>query len=225
MRRLLFVPIMHSEADMGSAGPALAASARARSGARWDLHQRTVDRFWDVVAAYLAAGDARRLRLYQDGMVVEGDLAGVVVREAAVRGSRNYRLLLDLVAKGAVLRKTEDASLLAREYLEVWGALEGRAETGTLHKDMKRKDLLAARDKAIAGAIGGTLKPGEVGVLFLGAAHNPLDYLAADISVEMLKDRHVVQVYFEELLAGNDDARLVELARHLVAPLAVPPGT
>ncbi|MBI4199259.1 MAG: hypothetical protein HY535_02125 [Chloroflexi bacterium] len=223
MRRLLYVPIIHSDVDLGSAGLAIAQSSLALSGERrWALHHETVRSFWKGVAAYLCTFDARLLRVYQDGLAADGEQGRGVVDQAARRGSENFRLVRDLVQQGAELRKTEDPALLLREYHEVLGLVrppsqeEGRDRTGA------RAQLLEERDRFIAEAISGTLHEGEVGVLFLGARHDVTPWLAPDISVMPLKDRSKVQAYIQELLLGQDERVLAKLARYLAAPVRVP---
>ena len=69
MRKLLYVPIVHSEADLGSAGTTLAQKSAALSGdRRWVMRKETVDKFWETVAAYIRSFDPHQLRVYQDGL-------------------------------------------------------------------------------------------------------------------------------------------------------------
>ena len=51
MRRLLYVPIVHDEAGLGSVGTALACKRAALSGERrWALHKETVRKSRESVA-------------------------------------------------------------------------------------------------------------------------------------------------------------------------------
>ena len=84
---------------------------------------------------------------------------------------------------------------------------------------MRLNELTAQRDKFIADAIEGTLKEGELGVLFIGAYHNVSSELASDITVRMVKDPTRVGAYFRELLSGEDPAKLEAVAAHLTAPV------
>ncbi|MBI2871847.1 MAG: hypothetical protein HYY00_01485 [Chloroflexi bacterium] len=210
MRRLLYVPIIHDEADLGSAGKALREKSAALSGEwRWTLHQETVGGFWDEVAAYLRSFAPHRLKVYQDGLAADGEMGRRIVEEAARRGSRNYRLVLDMLHRGAELRKTEDPTLLLLE----------RESILRPSPDSERLGLMHQRDGFIAETIGATLKEGEVGVLFIGASHDVASRLAPDISVEMVKDPEQVQVYFNELLRGREDSELEKLARYMRSPI------
>lgn len=225
MRRLLYVPIMHSQADMGAAGGVLARQAAALSGERrWTVHQETLRGFWESVAAFLASFDARRLRLYQDGLAASGQAGRRIVEEAARRGSPNYRLVLDLLDKGAQLQTTEDPALLLRERDNLLGVVHRRAEGEAGHTAdsyrRQRDSLTEQRDRFMAAAINGTLREAETGVLFVGAHHDVAAYLDGDITVQHVKDREQVRAYVEELLLGRDDDKLDKLSQVLRAPVA-----
>jgi hypothetical protein len=223
MRQLLYIPIIHSSVDLGSAGAALTLHGAALAGeGRWAVHQETVNKFWESVAAYLRSLDPRCLRVYQDGLAAAGELGRRVVQEAAKRGSPNYQLVLEMLDGGAELRQTEDPLLLTLERENILaglapGATDQEGPAARRYRE-QRDRLTEERDSFIAGTIGATLREGEVGVLFLGAYHQVASYLAADISVQMVKDPEGVCLYLEELFLGHDDARLRELADYL-APL------
>ncbi len=67
-------------------------------------------------------------------------------------------------------------------------------------------------------AINASLKESEVGVLFIGAAHNLIPLLEPDIAVTKLKDPHKVKSYFEELVLGKNRRRFEELSSYLASP-------
>lgn len=224
MRRLLYVPIIHDQADMGSLGEALARQSVVLAGeSRWRLHERSVRQFWDSVEAFLRTLDARRLKAYQDGLAAGGQVGRRIVQEAASRGSRNYQAVLNLLERGAVLCKTEDAQLLLQEHHDLRAALneESVRENQSNHERQPPPwdRLLAQRDAFIAHAIAETLQEGEIGVLFLGAHHHATSGLPEDIVVVALKDQERVRGYLEELLHGRDDARLRALAKYLASPV------
>ena len=226
MRRLLHVPIIHDEADMGSLGAALARRSLGVSGVmRWAAHQRTVGLFWESVEAYLLSLDAGQLRIYQDGLAAGGEMGKRIVQEAARRGSRNYQTVLTLLNQGAELRKTEDAQLLLEERQRVLDSLEPEpplgGQAGSPPCALPTDRLLEQRDQFIARAIEETLREGELGVLFIGAHHNVQLTLPVDITVVAVKDRRHVSDYFEELLQRRDDAKLDELAGYLASPVNV----
>lgn len=218
MRRLLYIPIIHSEADLGSTGSGLARQSAALSGEeRWAIHQETVSKFWESVAAYLRSLDSRRLSVYQDGLPADGETGRRIVEQAAARGSQNYQLVLEMLNSGAELRKTENPVLLLREYENIHSSGEGQRDTEQYRSQRDR--LLEERDAFIAETIGATLKEGELGVLFMGAFHNVTPRLAADISVEMVKDPEMVQAYVDSLFGDHDDERLEKLGQYLAGPV------
>jgi len=216
MRRLLYVPIIHEEADLGSARTALAQRSAALSGERrWVLHRETVGKFWGRVAAYLRSFDPYQLRVYQDGLAADGVMGRRIVEEAARRGSKNYQLVLELLKGGAELRKTEDPALLLQEREVIVAHLQESLDADQYRIQSDR--LMGERDKLIAETVRATLKEGEVGVLFIGAHHNVASRLAGDISVEEVKDPGQVRTYFEELFLGHDEVRLKELVQYLTS--------
>lgn len=222
MRRLLYVPIVHSQSDMGQVGVALEHQSAVTLGERrWRLHQETVDRFWDSVEAYLQALDARQLRIYQDGLPADGETGRRIVVEAARRGSRNYQVVLKLLERGAELRLTEDPALLWQERANLLAlAQAGAAQPRDTEQYRRRRDQLTEeRDKAVAEAIGASLQENELGLLFMGAYHDVLSHLAADISVHSVKDPTQLRAYFEALFGDHDDARLVALGERLASPV------
>jgi len=216
MKRLLYIPAIHDEADLGSARTALAQRSAALSGERrWVLHRETVGKFWERVAAYLHSFDPHQLRVYQDGLAADGETGRRIVEEAARRGSRNYQLVLELLNGGAELRKTEDPALLLRQREVILGHLQQDLDADQYRTQSDR--LMEERDKFIAGTVTATLKEGEVGVLFIGAYHNVASRLTGDISVEVVKDPGQVRAYFEEIFLGRDEVRLKELVQYLTS--------
>jgi hypothetical protein len=221
VRELLYVPIIHSESDLGSLGAAIdKRSASLYGEKRWAEHKETVTMFWKSVADYLVSLDAAGLKIYQDGLAANGELGRRIVEEAATRGSMNHQVIWQLLSKGAEVRKTEDASLLMEE-------LRLAREEPTVgdisnHRQLsfKRSRLMEERDKFIAKTINETLRQGETGVLFIGAYHNVHLYLPGDITVEYLKEQKGVKAYFEELISGGSGKRFQELARYLACPIA-----
>jgi hypothetical protein len=217
VRKLLYVPIIHSESDLGSLGAAIdRRSASLYGEKRWAEHKKTVAMFWKSVAAYLLSLDAASLKLYQDGLPTNGELARRIVEEAAKRGSMNHQVIWQLLSKGAEVRKTEDASLLMEELRRA------REESGAASipnpgdSSLSRACLMEERDRFIARTIDETLKQGETAVLFIGAYHNVHLYLPRDITIEYLKEQEKVKAYFEELVSGGKGRKFQELARYLI---------
>lgn len=228
MRQLLYVPIFHAAADLGSAAAAVAGRSAALADVRrWELHREAESRFWGNLRTYLQSLPPARLKLYQDGMAAEGELGRRIVEQAAARGSENYALLLALLQNGAELRRTEDIALLLEEQQRLHDSLQrpsGATSLADTEAEINRARLrgarlLTERDQYIAAAISATLQVGEVGVLLIGADHRVAPLLARDIAVELVKDPLCVRGYVEALLLGRDERRLQELRAYLLAPI------
>ena len=216
MRNVLHIPIIHDEVDLGSAGPALSRRSAGQAGERrWALHRETVCRFWESVGDHLRQFDSRRMRVYQDGVPVDGTMGRRIVEEGAKRGSRNYRLVLELLNSGAQLEAAEHTTLLLQEYAYL------HTEARQAPSPEQRAHLLEERDSYIAQVIDSTLQEGELGVLFIGAGHNVLGRVASDICVQEVKDADKIQLYIQELLLGNGFEKMEALARYVAAPVDV----
>jgi len=223
MRKLLYVPIIHTEADLGSAASWIdRRSASICGDKRWARHKATVSEFWQRVADYLNHIEATNLRIYQDGLLASGDLGRKIVEEAARRGSKNYEIVLDLMKRGAEIRTTEDAALLKQEYEHISRLTQAKSSAhGTLaYKQYESyKDRLTdERDRFVASTINETLGEGEIGILFMGAYHDVISHLALDIVVEQFKEQDKVKAYFEELVQGGNEDRFDRLAEYLASP-------
>ncbi len=219
MRRLLYIPIVHTAADLGSLATAVSQQTVALLGEeRWKWHKGVAERFWKSVASYLLSLEPAALRIYQDGLAAEGDEGLRVVEVAAKRDSPNYLLLLELVHRGAVLRKTEDPVLLLKERQNLLEAIE-KPSKGTSSSEFyrgQRDQLMEARDRFIAKTINETLREGEIGILFLGALHKMLTHLTSDIQVQQVASQEKVRAYFSALLSEVDEGRLQGLANDLI---------
>jgi hypothetical protein len=214
-RQLIHVPILHSPADMGTMAEKLAAAYVARFGRRhWEEYLVAIGGFWRNVRAGLERLelDYRQVDLYQDGLPVCGREMEIV-QKAGAMGGENYQLLLDLLAKGATLMGTEDPNLLLREYREIKTALEGRPKdadqqpdgnvglpVGAVGPSMKRSagesqiavdHSLSDRDAYIGRRIDRSLRPGRIGILFLGMTHNVESFLPDDIVVRRLTSHDI----------------------------------
>jgi len=180
-RRLYYIPIVHTQEDLGS----LAASAQAQTVARlgaaaWEAKQRAGIEYWGRVAAWTneLPPALSGFRLYQDGLPVCGTEAQIVA-ELEGRGSRNYQLLAQLVRRGATLMGTESPQLLLEEYQLMQALLKAPGGSSLQNSN----NLLARRDAFIALRIGQTLFPGESGILFIGALHEVAPLLPTDLEV------------------------------------------
>jgi hypothetical protein len=104
-RTLIYFPIIHTQADMGALGETVRRSTLQTGGlAAWKRKVAAVDRRWTEIERIIE--DLRipyaSVRLYQDGLPVCGKEMEIV-SDLANSGSRNHRLLLHLLEKGATV--------------------------------------------------------------------------------------------------------------------------
>jgi hypothetical protein len=185
-RRLVYIPMIHTLADMGALGASIRSvklSALGRQGLA--RNAAVVEKMWEEIERVV--GNLRvspgSVRLYQDGLPV-CEHEREIVAELAEAGSRNHRLLLSLQARGAVLMGTESPELLVEEYQLASAALaQGRASHAKMRRDRLRDTLLERRDRYIADRINKTLGAGETGILFMGMLHEVARVLDPNIHV------------------------------------------
>ena len=203
MRRLIYVPIVHSEVDFGSLTHDLRKRYIDRFGlSGWRQRIRGVDALWQEIRTKVMALeiDFHKLKVYQDGLPVCGKELEIV-EDLARQGSKNYQLLVELAERGAMIMGTEDAQLLVEEYLRLRDGLEGDGETrdrvsppagapacaGTADRRAGSvEDTLSCRDLYIAKRIRETLGEGELGLLFIGLLHRVDEKLNQDMEVTYL---------------------------------------
>jgi len=178
-RRLYYVPILHSGAELGG----LEQDVRRRMGEEvFQQRQSVINAAWDRVEMWAATLEPSlaRYKLYQDGLPLCGK-EEQIVRDLAAKQSRNHRLLLRLIERGATLLGTESPELLVSEYELAKAILSPDADRKAL--EPVAADLLAKRDAFIAQRINQTLGEGEFGILFVGLLHNVHRGLMPDIEL------------------------------------------
>ena len=178
-RRLYYVPILHTGAELGG----LEQDVRRRMGEEvFHQRQQVINAAWDRVEMWAATLEPSltRYKLYQDGLPLCGK-EEQIVRDLAARQSRNHRLLLRLIERGATLLGTESPELLLSEYELAKAIVSPDADRKAL--EPVAADLLAKRDAFIAQRINQTLGEGEFGILFVGLLHNVHRGLAPDIEL------------------------------------------
>jgi hypothetical protein len=228
-RKLIYIPVIHSGSDMGSIAGDISKKGTSELGEEaWQAHVNTVERYWDLIADYCEklTFDEKSLKIYQDGMVANGEIASKIIEDNLKMGSRNYRIISTLISKRAEIVKTEDFSLVKKE-LEIYKSI---SESDSLLKKLiklliikrKRKALMKKRDAFIAESIEKTLLPGETGLLFLGAYHNILNKLPADIEVTQVKDISKVKMYQKLLpFQARHKSLFQKTADYLTEPLSL----
>ena len=224
MRKLLYVPILHSSADMGSVAPSLENKGIAMTGIEgWESHKKTISKFWDSIEEYFKSLKVKGLQIYQDGLPADDELGMKVVNSAAAKGSKNYQIIKDLVSKGAKLVKTEDITILMKEVDLIKKMANSESKIKRLaialkYKMLKNK-MLRERDDFIADRINKTLA--KNGVIFIGAYHNIIPLLDKDITVEEVKEKTKVEEYQNIFFLKSKEGRIKELAEYLATPVKV----
>lgn len=185
-RTLVHIPIIHTLADMGALGASVQRVKEAALGQHVQARNvALVEKLWEQierVAEQLPISPGK-VRVYQDGLPVCGH-EQEIVSELANAGNRNYKLLLRLQARGAILMGTESPELLIEEYqLATATLVHGNAGSGNVREQLLRDSLLQKRDRFIADCIDKTLCKGESGILFMGMLHTVTEFLNPDIAV------------------------------------------
>ena len=192
MRKLIYVPVVHTQADMGSLQSAVKREFLARYGEDdWQKLDEAVREFWEGLQQRIAQLQLEypKTYVYQDGLPVCGKEVRIVT-ELAQQGSRNHRLVLWLVERGANLVGTESPELLLEEYdllRKVFSAPDAghRTAAATAYNE-RAGELLAQRDEYVRRRIDDTLPDEGVGVLFIGLTHHVDEGLPDDIRVAYL---------------------------------------
>jgi hypothetical protein len=222
MRTLICVPIIHTSADLGSLSKEVTERGIAGLGEEiWEQHRQTVAGLWCSIRNWFDGIDVTGMKIYQDGMVADGDVGRKIVEDTAGAGSPNYQLVLELLQRGAALVKTEDFGLVKREYDRLIAMTRAKSMGPTLLAAIRYKItksiLLRRRDAFIARRIDKTLELGATGILFIGAVHNVARWLVSDITIKEVKDQRKVRDY-QRLLPfhSKHPQQFEELGRYLV---------
>jgi len=200
MRKLIYVPIIHMGADLGSIANHVDKRGIAGFGEEfWIRHRETISRFWDSINNYFANLEVEDFKIYQDGLVADGEIGQRIVEEGIKAGSKNYEIIDDLVKRGAILVQTENFPLVKEERDRIVRITQAKSTTRKIAAFIKYKlvknKLLKKRDNYIAKRIDETLKDNEKGILFVGAFHNVKKRLPKSIHVREIKDAAKVKKY------------------------------
>ena len=225
MKALIYVPIIHMSSDLGSLAKDLNRRGIADLGEElWKEHIKTVETFWDELSHYFDSIHVSGMKIYQDGMIAEGEVGRMIVQEGVKSGSKNYELVSKLLKRGAILVKTEDFKLVKKERDSLIAITQAKSLPEKLIAFMKYKvtknRLLNKRDEFIAGRVGESLKLVETGIIFIGAYHNIKGRLPKDIRITEIKNTEKVREY-QRLLPfyHKHKERFEELAKYLTSPL------
>ncbi len=223
MRKLIYVPIIHMSADLGSIANHVDKRGIAGFGEEfWTRHRETISGFWDSISNYFANLEVEDFKIYQDGLVADGQVGQKIVEEGVKSGSKNYEIIDDLVKRGAILVQTEEFSLVKEEMDRIVKITQAKATTRKLIAYLKyrlaKNRLLKKRDNYIAKRIDETLTQPEVGILFLGAYHNIIPKLAKGIRLIEVKEVEKIRGYQKSLLSfRKNKEEFARLAKYLVS--------
>lgn len=226
MKKLIYVPIIHTDPDMGSLAPEMEKWANeVVGGENWRNHQKAVNLYWCQLAGYWENKKVPGVKIFQDGMAADGAVGKKIVKELAQKGSINYQIIENLLQKGAELVKTENPVLLKEEYFLTKELLKKKSFLGgllaTLWYKWRKDKLLTQRDAYIAKAINENLQEGEMGICFLGAYHQVLPHLPSDILVVPLRNLDRIKEYYQKFITQKWEGRVNSLSRYLTAPIGV----
>ena len=200
MKKLIYIPIVHNKADLGSLGSQLSLEGERKYGVSlWQNHLEQVDKSWDEIEIEISKRLKKisfaRIKIYQDGLPVINDIGIKIVKESAEKGSKNYSIIDRLLTRGAKLEIAENKDFLLQEYYLLSDISKAETPEKQLESYIayqnKSQELLNNRDHYIANQINITLNNGEMGIAFFGAAHSILDKLNKEIKIvviQMFKD-------------------------------------
>ena len=202
-KKLLIIPVAHSEAEMGSLSNDISQIVEGVMGKeRRESHRKEVYAFWENLKELLERVfkdvEMEKVKVYQDGVPIGGELGIKLVEDCATSGSQNFQIVSALIDRGATLEKTEDAKLLKEEYEILKAIISAKTaiERERLAERHKKRlyELTAERDKYIADRIKETLGEGMLGILFIGATHNVSPHISSetDAFVCNYKEKDVV---------------------------------
>ncbi|MFH1295864.1 MAG: hypothetical protein ABIJ04_01145 [Bacteroidota bacterium] len=225
MRTLIYVPIIHTSADMGSLGKELKSKSVSQLGEnKWQTHTDTVNSYWDTIESYFQSIDIKikGIKIYQDGMFVDGVQAMEIINEGIKSGSKNSEIVSSLIDRGAILIKTEDFKMVKDEYDGLQSIIKAKNKLLKLllwaRYKISKPIFLIRRDIFMAGRIANTLGQNETGILFIGAYHNITKRLPKDIKVIEFKEIAKIRKYQKTLQSDSKSKthQLEKLTQYIV---------
>ena len=225
MRTLLYVPIIHTSADLGSLAEEVHRKGLENFGENmWRDHLRTIDGYWDALFLYFDSIHVSGAKIFQDGMFADGDVGLNIIQEGEKAGSKNHRLVSKLLQRGALLMKTEDFNLVNKERDRLLKMIRSKTTAekifGLFLYKLTKKMLLRQRDEYIAQRIDQALNEGETGILFIGAYHQIKPRLPRDIKIKEIKDTRKIKEY-QSLLPfyHKNRKRFEDLSGYLISKI------
>lgn len=224
MRKLIYAPIIHLAADLGDIASEIDKKGKYSIGEDgWKRHKQAILKFWDSIDSYFDSMHVKNFKIYQDGLVADGEIGLRVVSNGVKKGSKNFEIVSKLVKKGAQLVKTESFPLVKKEYDFITKITKAeryfKKILAALNYKFHKNKLLRERDEFISQTIAKTLKEGETGILFLGANHEIISKLPKNIEVIELKEREKIKDYQKSFFSTKDKEKLNRLVKYLEAPI------
>ena len=225
MRTLLYVPVIHTSADLGSLADEVERRGLEKIGENlWRDHLRTIAGLWDALFLYFDSIPVSGAKIFQDGMFVDGDLGLKIIQDVEKAGSKNHRLVFNLLQRGAILMKTEDFTLVKKERDRLLKMIRAKTTAekifGLIIYKLTKETLLKQRDEYIAQRIDRALDEGETGILFIGAYHHVRPRLPRDIHIKEIKDTRKIKEY-QSLLPfyHKNKKRFEDLSGYLISKI------
>ena len=196
MKRLLYIPIVHNQTDLGSLGHTLSLEGGKIYGTSiWQDHLEQVDKSWNKIESEISKRVKKispdKIKIYQDGLPVVDEIGINIVKDAAKKGSINYNIIDNLLTQGAKLEIAENKEFLFKEYYLLSDITKAETPENILKAYLIyqniSQELLNDRDNYIANQINVTLNDGEIGIAFFGAAHSIINKLNKDIKVLVIQ--------------------------------------
>jgi len=225
MRTLLYVPIIHTSADLGSLAEDVDRRGLEKFGENmWRDHLRTIDGYWDALSLYFDSIKVSGAKIFQDGMVADGEVGLHIIQEGEKAGSKNHRLVSKLLQRGAILMKTEDLALVKKERDRLLKIIRAKTTAekifGLFLYKLTKKALLRQRDVYIAQRIDLALQEGETSILFIGAYHNIKPGLSQDIKIKEIKEIRKIKDYqFLLPFYQKNKKRFEDLSGYLISKI------
>lgn len=228
MRTLLYIPIIHTSADLGSLAKDVARRGIKDLGEEiWKKHEETVLGYWNIIMKYFDSIEAAGVKIYQDGMIADGEMGQKIVEEGVKSGSKNYEVISGLLQKGGVLVKTEDFHLVREERNRLLKITQATTIAGKLlwliRYKLTKNSLLNKRDHFISNRVNETLNEGERGIIFIGAYHNIKHRLSGDIKIIEIKEVEKIREYHKLLpFYHKYKDHIEDLSRYILSEVSLP---
>lgn len=189
MRTLYYVPMIHSDKELGDLGRIIKTVREKIYGKSASDHdEKAIENLWEPIRLWIhqTIKDARGLVIYQDGIPTGSrekvyQLFNLVLAEHPE--SPLFRFTKELIEMGAVLEGTGDINLLVKRiavYREIYQAAEKCRNLSDIQNFIVKKveeqdELILQADRFIAKRINETLPEGGRGILFMGYRHRVVE--------------------------------------------------